>query len=121
MLTMMGLAVLFFFMRALYFAPFGEMGLPQRFSGSVLSVAAFLVYLPASFAYLLWGWLLDTYPGEEGYIYMFSSLAAVTGIGIFIAHHLKKRIASGSASRIAARIEILDQKLDLHGKEKTLF
>ena len=121
MLTMMGLAVLLFFMRALYFAPFGEMGLPQRFSGSVLSVAAFLVYLPASFAYLLWGWLLDTYPGEEGYIYMFSSLAAVTGIGIFIAHHLKKRIASGSASRIAARIEILDQKLDLHGKEKTLF
>ena len=121
MITMMGLAVLFFFMRALYFAPFGEMGLPQRFSGSVLSVAAFLVYLPASFAYLLWGWLLDSYPGEEGYIYMFSSLAVVTGIGIFIAHQLKKRIASGSASRIAARIEILDQKLDLHGKEKTLF
>jgi hypothetical protein len=36
MLTMMGLSILFFFMRALYFAPFGEMGLPPRFSGSVI-------------------------------------------------------------------------------------
>ena len=119
--TMIGLAVLFFFMRALYFAPFGEMGLPQRFSGSVLSVAAFMVYLPASFAYLLWGWLLDTYPGNTGYVYMFSGLAVVTGIGIFIAHHLKKRIESGSAKRIAERIETLDKNLNLTGKEKTLF
>ncbi len=59
MITMTMLALLFFFMRALYFAPFGEMGLPQRFSGSVISIAAFIIYLPSSFAYLLWGWLLD--------------------------------------------------------------
>ncbi|HCY04357.1 MAG TPA: hypothetical protein DHU16_02810, partial [Gammaproteobacteria bacterium] len=65
------LSVLFFFMRALYFAPFGQMGLPPRFSGSVIAMAAFIIYLPSSFAYLLWGFILDNFPGPLGYALMF--------------------------------------------------
>lgn len=118
--TMMLMAALFYFMRSLYFAPFGEMGLPQRFSGSVIAVAAFLIYLPSSFAYLLWGWLLDSYEGNTGYIYLFSVLACTTASGAIIAHALKKRIERGSATQIAEAVSRIDATLELQGKEKTL-
>ena len=108
-------------MRALYFAPFGEMGLPQRFSGAVLSVASFMIYLPASFAYLLWGWLLDQYPGKTGYIYMFLLLSIIAGLGILVAHTLKRKIEGGTSARLAAQVAIIDRELNLEGKEKTLF
>lgn len=120
MLTMMGLSILFFFMRALYFAPFGEMGLPQRFSGSVMAVAAFIIYLPTSFAYLLWGFLLDSHPGVDGYHYLFGVLTIVTLLGAAIAHVLKRRMNDGLAARIANKIGKLDESLGLTGKEKTL-
>ena len=55
MSLLMPLVFIIFFMRALYFAPYGEMGLPPRFSWSVIAVAAFVVYAPSSFWYLLWG------------------------------------------------------------------
>ncbi|MGK0221354.1 MAG: sugar phosphate permease [Limisphaerales bacterium] len=120
MLTMMGLSILFFFMRALYFAPFGEMGLPPRFSGSVMAVAAFIIYLPTSFAYLLWGFLLDSNPGVDGYQYLFGVLTIVTLVGAAIAHILKRRMNEGLAIKIANKIDKLDQSLGLTGKEKTL-
>ena len=89
MIMMSMLALLFFFMRALYFAPFGEMGLPQRFSGSVIAIAAFMIYLPSSFAYLLWGFLLDSNPGLKGYQYMFFVLGFVALVGMSVAHVLQ--------------------------------
>lgn len=120
MATMMMLAFLFFFMRALYFAPFGEMGLPQRFSGSVISIAAFIIYLPASFAYLLWGVLLDNNEGVTGYQYLFGTLALVATVGMAVAHLLHRRINMGASDRIAEKVRGIDQALGLHGEEKTL-
>ena len=120
MIMMTVLALLFFFMRALYFAPFGEMGLPQRFSGSVIAIAAFMIYLPSSFAYLLWGYLLDANPGLVGYQLMFGVLALVAVFGVLVAHTLQARIKSGIAERIAERVEQIDAELGLSGEEKTL-
>lgn len=117
LLTMM--AFLFFFMRALYFAPFGQMGVPQRFSGSVIAVAAFVIYLPSSFAYLLWGWLLDTYPGVSGYQYMFVVLGIVALAGCVVAHLLQKRLRGGASERISVQIQALDGQLGLRGEERT--
>ena len=114
------MALLFFFLRALYFAPFGEMGLPQRFSGSVMAVAAFLIYLPSSFAYLLWGWLLDTYPGVTGYQLMFATIGLVAVAGVALAHKLQRNLDQGTASRIADAIARLDDRLHLSGGELTL-
>ena len=114
------LSVLFFFMRALYFAPFGEMGLPPRFSGSVIAVAAFMIYLPSSFAYLLWGFILDSYPGTLGYGLMFGILSAMALFSTAVAHRLHRRIVSGTAQRIGQRISALDTELGLNGEEKTL-
>mgnify|MGYP001967719074 FL=1 len=120
MLAMLGLAFLFFFMRALYFAPFGEMGVPPRFSGSVIAVAAFVIYLPSAFAYLLWGLILDNYSGITGYRYLFGTLAVVATIGALIAHRLKQKLDSGSAEKIANSIALIDEDLSLEGQEKTL-
>ena len=120
LLAMLGMAFLFFFMRALYFAPFGEMGVPPRFSGSVLAVAAFIIYLPSAFAYLLWGLILDNYSGITGYKYLFGTLAVVATIGALIAHRLKQKIDSGSAYEIANSIALIDEHLALEGQEKKL-
>ena len=109
-----------FFMRPLYFAPFGEMGLPPRFSGSVIAIAAFIIYLPTSFAYLLWAVILDNNEGATGYRYMFALLALVAVIGCFLARSLKKRIRSGAAERIAEKILVMDTELGLQGEEKNL-
>ena len=114
------LSVLFFFMRALYFAPFGQMGLPPRFSGSVIAMAAFIIYLPSSFAYLLWGFILDTFPGALGYALMFGTLGAMAVIGAWVAHCLHSRIVGGTAQRISTRLEALDAHLGIAGDEKTL-
>lgn len=120
MVLMLALAFTFFFMRSLYFAPFGEMGLPPRFSGSVIAVASFVIYLPATFAYGLFGALLDARPGAEGYALMFGSLVVVGLIGMVIATLLKRRIDSGASERIAERIRAVDAQLGLEGEERTL-
>tara|TARA_B100000900_G_scaffold363911_1_gene338222 strand:- start:302 stop:931 length:630 start_codon:yes stop_codon:yes gene_type:complete len=120
MVLMSMLSVLFFFMRALYFAPFGEMGLPPRFSGSVIAVAAFIIYLPSSFAYLLWGFILDYFPGAAGYALMFGTLGVMAVAGAWVAHRLHTRILGGTAVRISARLAAIDAKLGLVGDEKTL-
>jgi len=117
---MLTIAFLIFFMRSLYFAPFGEMGLPPRFSGSVIAIAAFIIYLPTSFAYLLWGVLLDSNHGIQGYQYMFTVLAIVAVTGWLLARNLNKRIRSGANKRIAAKIQAMDASLGLQGEEKTL-
>ena len=108
-----------FFMRALYFAPFGEMGLPPRFSGSVIAVAAFVVYAPSSFGYLVWGFVLDSYPGDIGYRYLFAILAVIGVSGAVAAVLLRRRMGEGLRERIARKVVLLDAKLGLLGKEKT--
>ena len=120
MALMIALAFTFFFMRALYFAPFGEMGLPPRFSGSVIAVASFVIYLPATFAYGLFGALLDARPGAEGYALMFGGLVAVGLLGMVIATLLKRRIDGGAAERISEKIRALDAQLGLRGEERTM-
>ena len=119
MAIMMPLILIVFFMRALYFAPYGEMGLPPRFSGSVIAIAAFVVYLPSSFAYLLWGYLLDSFPGETGYRYLFGILACAALLGALVAVQLRRRISTDANQRIAAKVSELDRKLGLSGEEKS--
>ncbi len=119
MAVMMPLILIVFFMRALYFAPYGEMGLPPRFSGSVIAIAAFVVYLPSSFAYLLWGYLLDSFPGETGYRYLFGILACAALLGALVAVQLRRRISTDANQRIAAKVSELDRKLGLSGEEKS--
>ena len=119
MTLLIPLIFVIFFMRALYFAPDGEMGLPPRFSGSVIAVAAFVVYAPSSFGYLVWGFILDSYPGETGYRYLFTTLAVIGVSGAIAAVFLRRRMGEGLRGRISQKIALLDAKLGLEGEEKT--
>lgn len=119
MALLMPLVFIIFFMRALYFAPYGEMGLPPRFSGSVIAVAAFVVYAPSSFGYLVWGLLLDTFPGDSGYRYLFTTIAVIGVSGAVAAIFLRRRMGEGLRERIARKVAVLDEKLGLEGEEKT--
>ena len=120
MICLMAFAFAIFFMRALYFAPYGEMGLPQRFSGSAIALASFIVYLPSSFAYLLWALILDGNPGGVGYALMFLALSIVSIVGLLFARTLRQRMRSGTSSRVADQVAELDAGLGLGGAEKKL-
>lgn len=121
MAVLMLLTATFFFMRSLFFAPFGQMGLPQRFSGSAIAFAAFIIYLPATFAYGLWGKIIDNgAEGDSGYVTVFSIMAVIGVIGMLLGSILHRRINNGAEERIAAKMKIIDEKLGLVGKEKEL-
>ena len=96
------------------------MGLPQRFSGSVIAIASFIVYLPSSFAYLLWALILDGNPGAEGYLKMFFAISVLSIVGLFLARMLRRRMSSGTAQRVAQQVIQLDATLELQGEEKKL-
>ena len=121
MALLLGLACCFFFMRSLYFAPFGEMGLPPRFSGSVIAFASFFIYLPTTFAYALWGWLIDNFPEGVGYRVIFGLLAGSALGGVVVATILIRRLRTGAPARIARVVaESVDRQLGLEGEERTM-
>ena len=118
MIVLAIMIILVFFMRALYFAPFGEMGIPPRFSGSTIAFAAFIIYLPSSFAYFLWGYLLDSYADTQGYRVLFIILSGVAALGIVTSHRLQLTIRAGVSDFIEAKVVAIDEKLELQGVEK---
>lgn len=118
MIVLAIMIILVFFMRALYFAPFGEMGIPPRFSGSTIAFAAFVIYLPSSFAYLFWGYLLDGYANTQGYRVLFLILSVIATIGIVACHRLQLTIRAGVSDLIEEKVAAVDEKLELRGVEK---
>ena len=90
------------------------------FSGSVIAMASFIVYLPSSFAYLLWALILDGNPGVHGYALMFFALSVVSLIGFFVARALRQRMRRGTADRVSMLVAELDANLGLQGREKRL-
>ena len=118
MIVLAIMIILVFFMRALYFAPFGEMGIPPRFSGSTIALAAFVIYLPSSFAYFFWGYLLDSYDNTQGYRVLFIVLSGVAALGIVACHRLQLTIRAGVSALIEEKVSIIDEKLELQGVEK---
>ena len=118
MIVLAIMIILVFFMRALYFAPFGEMGIPPRFSGSTIAFAAFIIYLPSSFAYFFWGYLLDSYADTQGYRVLFIILSGIAALGIFACHRLELTIRAGVSASIDEKVAAIDEKLQLQGAEK---
>lgn len=80
----LGIGAIIFSMRAVFFAPIAELGVPEDISGAAMSIACIFGYAPQMFAYALYGRMLDTHPGIEGYriVFFMMSAAAVAGIAI---------------------------------------
>lgn len=81
-----------FSQRAIFFAPVGELGIPEEISGSAMAMASFIGYAPGMFAYALYGAILDHFKGIIGYKIVFSVMIAFAVIGFFLSSYLVKII-----------------------------
>ena len=81
-----------FSQRAIFFAPVGELGIPEEISGSAMAIASFIGYARGMFAYALYGAILDHFKGIIGYKIVFSVMIAFAVIGFFLSSYLVKII-----------------------------
>lgn len=85
MIPLVLISVCCFFIRGIYYAPIGEVGVPLEITAAAMSVASCIGYSPAYWSYPIFGFFLDKYPGGQGYQYIFMVLLVLSIIG-FIAN-----------------------------------
>ncbi|MFA9399149.1 MAG: nitrate/nitrite transporter [Clostridiaceae bacterium] len=82
-------------LRGLYFSLTSELKIPISITGTVVGFTSLVGFLPDVFIYPIIGRFLDTYPGNQGYVYMYILLFALSATGLFIMfrviHYLKKK------------------------------
>lgn len=88
----LGFGSIIFSQRAIFFAPMGEIDIPNNISGSAMAIGSFVGYAPAMFCYSLYGNLLDKYPGFLGYRLVFIAMACFSVLGLLITSYLVKMI-----------------------------
>ncbi len=62
----LGFGAIIFTMRAVFFAPMDEIKVPIEISGAAMSIGSLIGYFPSTFAYTLYGSMLDKAPGLAG-------------------------------------------------------
>lgn len=77
-----------FSMRAIFFAPMDEIGVPRAITGSAMSLGAFIGYLPGAFLYTVYGSILDSNPGTKGYRIVFLIMAGFAVVGIALSSYI---------------------------------
>ncbi|MFV0449789.1 MAG: MFS transporter [Vibrio sp.] len=92
MAATLGFGAIIFSQRAIFFAPMDEVGTPRKYAGSAMVLGCIIGYMPAMFAYTLYGWMLDTNEGITGYNYVFSTMIAFSLLGFVCSSILAKRI-----------------------------
>lgn len=81
-----------FAMRAVFFAPMGEIKIPNEMTGAAMSIGSFIGYAPGIFAYRLYGSILDHSPGIKGFQIVFLIMCGFGVAGFFISNILVKKI-----------------------------
>ena len=79
-----------------------EIGTPREYAGSAMAFGCIIGYMPAMFAYTLYGYLLDTNSGITGYNYVFSVMIAFSLMGFICSTILVKRIKKQKLAAAAA-------------------
>lgn len=92
MAATLGFGVIIFSQRAIFFAPMEEIGTKREYAGSAMAFACIIGYMPAMFAYVLYGTLLDTFPGIKGYNFVFSMMILFSLLGYVTSSTLSRRI-----------------------------
>jgi len=88
----LGFGAIVFTMRAVFFAPMDEVKVPTEITGAAMSLASLIIYLPNSFAYVIYGGFLDKYPGIKGFRIVFIIMICWAVIGIAVSTFLINRI-----------------------------
>ncbi|MCK8682553.1 MFS transporter [Pseudomonas umsongensis] len=107
MAATLSFALIVFSMRGVFWAPMGEVGIPQHITGSAFGIGCLIGYAPGMFAYVIYGAILDHFPGEQGYTYVFSLMSGLAIIGFMVSSLLyqsvrKKSMVSGEVSAAQA-------------------
>ena len=105
MAATLSFALIVFTMRGVFWAPMSEVGIPSHVTGSAFGIGSLIGYAPGMFAYVIYGAILDQFPGRQGYVYVFSlmSVLAVIGFGVSSLLHrsVLKRGAAPSAEAMS--------------------
>ena len=88
----LGFGAIVFTMRAVFFAPMEEIGVPREMTGAAMSLGSFIGYAPSMFCYSIYGNILDKTPGLEGYRHVFMLMVTFAVMGFIISSVLVNRI-----------------------------
>ena len=93
----LGFGAIVFTMRAVFFAPMDEVKVPKHITGAAMSLGSLIIYLPNSFAYLIYGSILDANPGMKGYKMVFTAMIGFAVLGFFVSSFLVSRVKKAQA------------------------
>ncbi|MFG6083147.1 nitrate/nitrite transporter [Paracoccus litorisediminis] len=97
MAAMLSFAFIVFSMRGVFWAPMSEIGIPSRITGSAFGLGCLIGYAPGMFAYMVYGAILDRFPGQQGYTYVFALMSVLAVIGSLVAGRLNRIIGGPDA------------------------
>lgn len=95
-IMMMALYLGLFLMRGIYFGTVDQAKIPMKFTGTAVGIISLIGFLPEVFVNWISGYLLDTYPGYDGYHYLFIILLAFGMIGFIASLFLQRNIKKNS-------------------------
>ena len=83
-------------MRAVYFAPMDEVSVPREITGSAMSMASFIGYLPGAFMYAVYGGILDSFSGLSGYRIVFIMMTVFAVCGVLLSTFIVRKLVKKS-------------------------
>lgn len=107
MAATLSFALIVFSMRGVFWAPMGEVGIPQHITGSAFGIGCLIGYAPGMFAYVIYGAILDHFPGQQGYNWVFTLMSILAVAGFMVSSLLyravrKNALAAGGMSTAQA-------------------
>lgn len=92
MAATLSFALIVFTMRGVFWAPMSEVGIAPRITGSAFGIGCLIGYAPGMFAYVIYGSILDHFPGQQGYDYVFSLMSILAVIGFLVSSLLYRTV-----------------------------
>ena len=91
----LSIGAMVFSMRAIFFAPMDEVHVPREITGAAMSMGSFIGYLPGAFMYAIYGGILDSMPGLQGYRVVFLIMAGFAVLGALLSSYILRHIRKG--------------------------
>ncbi|MBC3488382.1 MFS transporter [Pseudomonas sp. SWRI50] len=92
MAATLSFALIVFSMRGVFWAPMGEVGIPQHITGSAFGIGCLIGYAPGMFAYVIYGAILDHFPGQQGYNWVFTLMSILAVAGFMVSSLLYRAV-----------------------------
>lgn len=89
---MMALYLGVFLMRGIYFGTVDQANIPMKITGTAVGIISLVGFFPEVFMNSVSGYLLDAFPGYDGYHYLFMIMLAFAAAGFVASLFLQKNI-----------------------------